>query len=104
MPERPGLTAIGTLQEPVPVTGFAANFSPIAWIAPSPLGSVIAGARTFVSPAASLGVFSSGMPPLSQPTSSPDASACHASARGIRPSNAYTTSINAATQGQVVNA
>jgi hypothetical protein len=42
-PERPGLTAIGTLSEPVPVTGFAANFSPIPRIAPPPFGSVIAG-------------------------------------------------------------
>src|SRR5437773_10489692 len=42
-PERPGLVAIGTVIEPVPVTGFAANFSPIPRIAPPPLGSEIAG-------------------------------------------------------------
>ena len=43
-PERPGLVAIGTLIEPVPVTGFAANFSPIPRIAPPPFGRDIDGA------------------------------------------------------------
>src|SRR4249920_4210989 len=42
-PERPGLVAIGTDIEPVPVTGFAANFSPIPRIAPPPLGKNRAG-------------------------------------------------------------
>src|SRR5689334_19668027 len=38
-PERPGDVAIGTVMEPVPVTGLAANFSPRPRIAPPPLGS-----------------------------------------------------------------
>jgi hypothetical protein len=38
-PERPGEVKIGTLIEPVPVTGFAPNFSPIPRLAPPPLGS-----------------------------------------------------------------
>src|SRR5262245_30776917 len=42
-PERPGLVAIGTVIEPVPVTGLAANFSPMPRIAPPPLGNDIAG-------------------------------------------------------------
>src|SRR6266849_6102102 len=42
-PERPGLVAIGTVREPVPVTGFAANFSPIPRIAPPPFGREIGG-------------------------------------------------------------
>jgi hypothetical protein len=37
--------AIGTFIEPVPVTGFAPNFSPIPRIAPPPLGNEIAGAE-----------------------------------------------------------
>ena len=41
--ERPGLVAMGTVIEPVPVTGLAANFSPIPRIAPPPLGRFIAG-------------------------------------------------------------
>ena len=41
---RPGLVAMGTLIEPVPVTGFAANFSPMPRIAPPPLGSEMEGA------------------------------------------------------------
>jgi hypothetical protein len=36
--------AIGKVIAPLPVTGLAANFSPIPRIAPPPLGSVIAGA------------------------------------------------------------
>src|SRR5215207_9693576 len=44
-PERPGLVAIGTLMEPVPVTGLAANFSPMPRIAPPPLGKEIEGAE-----------------------------------------------------------
>src|SRR5262249_34955457 len=42
-PLRPGLVAIGTLIEPVPVTGLAANFSPIPLIAPPPFGRDTAG-------------------------------------------------------------
>src|ERR1700674_5647653 len=42
-PDRPGLVSNGTVSAPVPVTGFAANFSPIPRIAPPPLGSEIAG-------------------------------------------------------------
>jgi len=42
-PERPGLVAMGTDIEPVPVTGFAANFSPMPRMAPPPFGSEIAG-------------------------------------------------------------
>jgi hypothetical protein len=34
---------MGTLSEPVPVTGFAVNFSPMPRIAPPPLGSVRVG-------------------------------------------------------------
>src|SRR5437762_656857 len=44
-PERPGLTAMGTLKEPVPSAGLAANFSPMPRIAPPPLGSDNAGAE-----------------------------------------------------------
>jgi hypothetical protein len=36
---------IGTLIEPVPVTGLAANFSPMPRIAPPPLGREILGAE-----------------------------------------------------------
>jgi hypothetical protein len=36
-PERPGEGGIGTVIDPVPVTGLAANFSPIQRIAPLPL-------------------------------------------------------------------
>ena len=39
-----GPVAIGTDIDPVPVTGLAANFSPIPRIAPPPLGSTIDGA------------------------------------------------------------
>src|SRR5436190_7790013 len=39
-PDRPGLVAIGTVIEPVPVTGLAANFSPMPRMAPPPLGRV----------------------------------------------------------------
>src|SRR5258708_14995869 len=42
-PERPGLIARGTDTVPVPVTGLAANFSPIPRIAPPPLGNEIVG-------------------------------------------------------------
>src|SRR5215204_5616206 len=42
-PERPGLVNIGTVREPVPVTGFAANFSPIPRMAPPPFGRDMAG-------------------------------------------------------------
>ena len=44
-PERPGDVAMGTVMEPVPVTGFAVNFSPSPRIAPPPLGIEIDGAR-----------------------------------------------------------
>ena len=42
-PERPGEVAIGTVIEPVPVTGLAANFSPMLRMAPPPLGNVTLG-------------------------------------------------------------
>src|SRR3990170_316369 len=42
-PERPGLAATGTDMEPVPVTGLAANFSPMPRMAPPPLGREITG-------------------------------------------------------------
>lgn len=42
-PERPGLVAMGTDIEPVPVTGLAANFSPMPRMAPPPLGNWIVG-------------------------------------------------------------
>ena len=45
-PERPGDVAIGTLREPVPVTGFAANFSPMPRTAPPPFGKDNCGAAT----------------------------------------------------------
>jgi hypothetical protein len=44
-PERSGLVTMGTVIEPVPVTGLAANFSPIPQIAPPPLGKEITGAE-----------------------------------------------------------
>jgi hypothetical protein len=37
-PGRPGPVKIGTVVEPAPVTGLAANFSPMHFIAPPPLG------------------------------------------------------------------
>src|SRR5260370_15874652 len=37
-PERPGLAAIGTVSDPVPVIGLTANFSPMPRIAPPPFG------------------------------------------------------------------
>jgi hypothetical protein len=42
-PERAGLVAMGTVIEAVPVSGFAANFSPMPRMAPLPLGREIAG-------------------------------------------------------------
>jgi hypothetical protein len=42
-PERPGLVAMGTVIELVPVTGLAANFSPIPRTAPPPFGREIWG-------------------------------------------------------------
>src|SRR6476619_2456477 len=45
-PDRPGLVAIGTDMEPVPVTGLAANFSPMPRTAPPPLGSAKVGAAS----------------------------------------------------------
>lgn len=37
---------MGTVIEPVPVTGFAANFSPMPRMAPPPLGRFMDGAET----------------------------------------------------------
>jgi hypothetical protein len=45
-PLRPGGVAMGTLIDPVPVTGFAMNFSPNPRMAPPPLGSAGLGAFT----------------------------------------------------------
>src|SRR5215212_2780405 len=42
---------MGTLSEPVPVTGLAENFSPIPLMAPPPLGSDMAGGDERVSAA-----------------------------------------------------
>src|SRR5271165_5378587 len=42
-PERPGLTQMGTVEEPAPETGLALNFSPIPRMAPPPLGNEIWG-------------------------------------------------------------
>src|SRR6266699_1328057 len=42
-PDRPGLVEMGTLIDPVPVTGFAANFSPMPRMAPPPFGRLIDG-------------------------------------------------------------
>src|SRR5215204_714063 len=39
----PGVQAIGTDMEPVPLTGLAANFSPMPRMAPPPFGSEIDG-------------------------------------------------------------
>src|ERR1044071_3958951 len=44
-PDLPGETAMGTAIEPVPVTGLAANFSPMPRMAPPPLGKDIDGAE-----------------------------------------------------------
>lgn len=41
--DRAGLAGIGIVKFPVPVTGLAANFSPMPRIAPPPFGSAIAG-------------------------------------------------------------
>src|SRR5438094_4088381 len=49
-PDRPGLVAIGTVIDPVPVTGLAANFSPIPRIAPPPLGNEIVGGAVRLGP------------------------------------------------------
>ena len=45
-PPRPGESATGTLNEAVPVAGFALNVSPIPRIAPPPFGSSTLGADT----------------------------------------------------------
>ena len=62
-----GLVAMGTVMEPVPVTGLAANFSPMPRIAPPPLGSAMAGGEIRLGPlAASLdfsGAFTGIVPP-----------------------------------------
>src|SRR5690349_14776734 len=50
-PARPGPVAMGTLNEPVPVAGLAANFSPMPRIAPPPLGRDNEGALTRLEPA-----------------------------------------------------
>jgi hypothetical protein len=49
---------MGTLIEPVPVTGFAANFSPVPRTAPPPLGREIEGAVSFCSPSLRLVILS----------------------------------------------
>src|SRR6266404_7974607 len=51
-PDRPGLVAIGTDIEPVPLARLTPNFSPRPLIAPPPLGSVNAGA---LGPSAAIG-------------------------------------------------
>jgi hypothetical protein len=45
----------GTVMEPVPVTGLAANFSPMPRIAPPPLGSMIDG--VWLKPAGPVALF-----------------------------------------------
>jgi hypothetical protein len=45
---------MGTIMEPVPVTGLAANFSPIPRIAPPPLGSDIEGREVEALPVVAL--------------------------------------------------
>src|SRR3990170_3296779 len=57
-PERPGLAAMGTDMEPVPVTGLAANFSPMPRMAPPPLGREMEGAARFCSPSGRPDAFS----------------------------------------------
>src|SRR5438477_9178805 len=49
-PERPGLVAMGTVMEPVPVTGLAANFSPMPRIAPPPFGREMEGTLIWLLP------------------------------------------------------
>src|SRR5215213_8343566 len=58
-PPRLGLVAIGTDKEPVPVTGLAANFSPIPLIAPPPFGNeIVGGSVRLVAPRVSNGLAS----------------------------------------------
>src|SRR5438477_11463497 len=57
-PERPGLVAMGTIMEPVPVTGLAANFSPMPRIAPPPLGRDIEGGELSAFPVEAFGSLS----------------------------------------------
>src|SRR5215218_7143695 len=45
---------MGTVMEPLPVTGLAENFSPMPRMAPPPLGSDIVGGDGRLSPATSL--------------------------------------------------
>jgi hypothetical protein len=47
---RPGLTAIGIVIDPVPVTALAENFSPMPRIAPPPFGNATAGATNALFP------------------------------------------------------
>jgi hypothetical protein len=58
--------AIGTVSDPVPVTGLAANFSPIPRIAPPPLGNetcgAISGAGPGVAPFRSVSGFCAKIP------------------------------------------
>ena len=41
--DRPGLSGRGTVNDPVPVTGLAVNFSPMPRMAPPPFGSAMDG-------------------------------------------------------------
>lgn len=66
-PKRPGLVAIGTVIEPVPVTGLAANFSPMPRIAPPPLGREMEGAVGSGSPPLRVFAVSAGV--IGQPMS-----------------------------------
>ena len=45
-PERSGLVVIGTVIEPMPVTGLDANFPPMPRTAPLPIGKFIVGGET----------------------------------------------------------
>src|SRR6266699_3694043 len=49
-PERPGLVAMGTVMEPVPVTWLAPNFSPMPRIAPPPFGREMEGTLIWLLP------------------------------------------------------
>src|ERR1044072_3302754 len=52
--ERPGVVAIRMVTDPVSVTGFVANFSPMPRIAPPPFDSEIAGGVKFPKAVSSL--------------------------------------------------
>jgi hypothetical protein len=64
---------MGMLSEPVPVTGFAANYSPIPRMAPPPLGKDMAGGEEKALPAEA--------PPLAPSSLAPEGSGVLAEGR-----------------------